>query len=289
MVDLLDVQVDGAGIYWIEGRPQEAGRHVLVRHHAAGSSGDVLPTGFSARTRVHEYGGAAYAVAGKTICFSSFADQRLYRQDGEGSPQPLTPPGFRYADGRIDPSRKLWIGVREDHSAPGQEAINTIVMLGLDSPGPGTVLAGGADFYSTPRLSPDGRQLAWLCWNHPDMPWTSTQLWVADFDGTGLRNARQLAGGPGESVFQPEWSPQGVLHFASDRSGWWNIHRLDAHGAAVNVCPRPAEFGRPQWKLGMSTYAFLPGGEIVCTYIDGGMGKLALLDPPSGELKPFDL
>ncbi|HSV59069.1 MAG TPA: prolyl oligopeptidase family serine peptidase [Variovorax sp.] len=291
MVDLLDVQIDGGDVYWIEGRPQEAGRHVLVRHQADGSNADVLQASYSARTRVHEYGGAASIVAGGTSYFSNFSDQRLYRQgrSGNASPEPLTPAGLRYADGRIDSARNLWIGVREDHLDSGREAINTIVALRLDSQGPGAVLAQGHDFYASPRLSPDGRRLAWLAWNHPDMPWVGTQLWVGDFTGAGVENASQVAGGPGESVFQPEWAPDGVLHFVSDRSGWWNIHRLDASGTAVNLCPRQAEFGRPQWKLGMSTYAFLSAKEVVCTYVEGGFGALALLDLDSGALKAFDL
>ena len=289
MVDLLDVQIDGGDVYWIEGRPQEAGRHVLVCHQDDGSNVDVPPASYSARTRVHEYGGAASVVADGTSYFSNFSDQRLYRQGRHGSPDPLTPAGLRYADGRIDSARHLWIGVREDHLDPGREAINTIVALKLDSQGPGAVLVQGHDFYASPRLSPDGRRLAWLAWNHPDMPWVGTQLWVGDFTGAGVQNASQVAGGPGESVFQPEWAPDGVLHFVSDRSGWWNIHRLDASGAAVNLCPRQAEFGRPQWKFGMSTYAFLSAKELVCTYIEGGLGKLALLDLDSGALTAFDL
>lgn len=292
MVDLLDVQIDGGRVYWIEARPQEAGRHVLVRHQDDGSNVDVLPPLFSARTRVHEYGGAAAAVAGATICFCSFQDQRLYlyRPGGSnGSPQPLTPPGLRYADGRIDTSRNLWLGVREDHLDQGREAVNTIVALALDSPGPGTVLVQDDDFYASPRLSPDGRRLAWLAWRHPHMPWVGTQLWVGDFTGAAVENTKQVAGGLDESVFQPEWAPDGTLYFISDRSGWWNIHRLDANGAVVNVCPRPAEFGRPQWKLGMSTYAFVSAKEAVCSYIEGGSGKLALLDLESAALKPFDL
>ncbi|SFL96305.1 prolyl oligopeptidase family serine peptidase [Variovorax sp. OV329] len=289
MVDLLDVQLDGGRLYWIEARPQEAGRHVLVCRQDDGRIADVLPADMNARTRVHEYGGGAVAVAGDTVCFSHFQDQRLYCQVADGKPDPLTPPGFRFADGRIDLARRLWIGVREDHMASDREAVNTIALLSLDAPGPGTVLVQGDDFYASPRLSPDGRHLAWLSWRHPHMPWVQTQLWVGDFDGNAVHDARQVAGGAGESVFQPEWSPDGVLHFVSDRSGWWNLHRLDANGAAVNVCPRPAEFGRAQWKLGMSTYAFLSAQEAVCAYIENGLGKLALLDLHSGVLKPYDL
>lgn len=298
MIDLVDVLLDGTDVYWVEGRPQEAGRRVLVRHSADGTAMDVTPEPFSARTRVHEYGGAGVVVSGGVSYFSNFKDQRLYRLEGnDGSPVPLTPApapgqpdaGLRYADGQINASRHLWIGVREDHRIPGKEAVNTIVVLDLHSGGAGTVLVEGNDFYASPRLSPDGRRLAWLSWNHPHMPWVGTELWVADFTGVGVENPIRIAGGPTESVFQPEWAPDGVLHFVSDRSGWWNIHRSEAHGVSVNVCPRAAEFGRAQWNFGMSTYAFLSASEAICTYIEGGVGKLALLELASGKLTEVNL
>jgi len=292
MVELLDVQFDEGGApYWIEGRPQEGGRHVLVRQPAAGDPVDVLPPGFSARTRVHEYGGGAATFGAGAICFAHFEDQRLYRQAGSGPPQALTPPGLRYADGRIDTARRLWLGVREDHREADTQPRNTIVAVALDAPGPqpGTVLVEGDDFYAAPRLSPDGRRLAWLAWRHPLMPWVGTQLWVGDFDGGAVHHARRVAGGEQESVFQPEWAPDGTLYFVSDRTGWWNLYRLDDSGAAINVCPRAAEFGRAQWRLGMSTYAFLSARQAVCAYTEGGTGTLALLDLESGALAPLAL
>jgi len=296
-INLADVLLDGNDVYWVEGRPQEAGRHVLVRHNEDEAKADVTPQLFSARTRVHEYGGAAALVADGIGYFSNFQDQRLYRIEGDGPPVPLTPPAapgqpdaaIRYADGRIDKGRQLWIGVREDHRQADKEAINSIVALDVTSEGAGTVLVDGNDFYASPRLSPDGRCLAWLAWDHPQMPWVGTELWVAEFDGTAVENPTRVAGGPGESVFQPEWSPDGVLYFVSDRSGWWNIHRRDASGDTVNVCPKAAEFGRPQWNLGMSTYAFLSSTEAVCTYIESGLGKLALLDLETARLTEIDL
>lgn len=289
--------LDGSDVYWIEGRPQEAGRRVLVRHGDDGTTADVTPPPFSARTTVHEYGGAAVVVAGGTSYFSDFRDQRLYCLQRDDRPVPLTPApapghaggGLRYADGQVDAPRRLWIGVREDHRAPTRAAINTIVSLDLRSGGPGTVLVEGCDFHASPRLSPDGRRLAWLAWNHPHMPWIGTELWVGDFTGATVENRTRVAGGTNESVFQPEWAPDGSLYFVSDRSGWWNIHRSDARGAVVNICPKAAEFGRPQWTFGMSTYAFLSAKEAVCTYIEGGLGKLALLDLASGRLTDVDL
>ncbi|WP_213954781.1 prolyl oligopeptidase family serine peptidase [Variovorax sp. dw_954] len=296
-ITLADVLLDGGEVCWVEARPQEAGRHVLVRRAQDGSNVDVTPLAHSVRTRVHEYGGAAALVVDGTACFSDFADQRLYRLDKGGRPVPLTPgaelgaprAALRYACGLVDTQRRLWIGVREDHREAAGEAINTIVALDLDSESAGAVLVQGHDFFAAPRLSPDGRRLAWLAWDHPRMPWEGTELWVAEFDGATLRNPTLIAGGPGESVFQPEWSPDGVLYFVSDRPGWWNLHRAEAGGHVVNVCPMAAEFGRPQWALGMSTYALLSASEAVCSYIEGGVGKLALLDLLSGALTRFDL
>ena len=290
MVDLHDVQFDSDNICWTESRPQEAGRHVLVRSAPdERTATDVLAAPWSARTRVHEYGGAASTVDGDTVCFTHFEDQRLYRMRGDETPQPLTPEGLRHADGRIDRARQLWIGVREDHRDPSREPVNTLVAVALDAAAPGIVLAQGHDFYAAPRLSPDGRQLAWLAWDHPRMPWVGTELWVGDFDGAAVHGARRVAGGAQESVFQPEWSPDGVLHFVSDRSGWWNLYRLESGDAATPLCPRSAEFGRPQWKLGMSTYAFVSPAQAVCSFIEDGRGRLALLDLASGALQPFDL
>jgi dipeptidyl aminopeptidase/acylaminoacyl peptidase len=297
-ISLQDVMFDGPDIYWIEGRPQEAGRCVLVRRTPDGQTVDVTPAPLSARTRVHEYGGAAVLVSGGIAYVSDFRDQRLYEIAAGAAPRPLTPApenpqapdrSLRYADGRLDPGRNRWIGVRQDHLRSLQEPENTIVAVDLDVGGPGLVLERGSDFYSNPRLSPDGRQLAWLTWHHPNMPWVGTELWVASFapDGT-LTGKTRIAGGNTESIFQPEWSPDGRLYFVSDRSGWWNLYRAEGGGTAKAVCPRQAEFGQPQWSFGASTYAFLSEREIVCTYTEG-LGHLARLDVESGVLTRFPL
>jgi len=278
------IAVDGDDIYWIEARPMEAGRNVIVRRRPDGAIEDVTPAPFNARTRVHEYGGAAYAVADGTVYFSNFSDQRLYRQRAGAAPEVITPEApLRYADAVVDGARNRLICVREDHSGAGQ-AVNTIVALdaGGDADG-GTVLISGSDFYSTPRLSPDGRRLSWLTWNHPNMPWDGTELWVADVlpDGT-LANAARVAGGQEESIFQPAWSPDGTLTFASDRTGWWNLYQA-RDGQLVPLHPMDAEFGRPQWAFGAATYTFLSAHEIISAYTQNGLWHLARINTATGD------
>jgi dipeptidyl aminopeptidase/acylaminoacyl peptidase len=289
-VGLPDVLLDGDDIYWIESRPQEGGRNVVVRATPEGPR-DVTPAGFNARTRVHEYGGGAVTIADGVVYFSNFKDQRLYRQAAGAAPEPMTPEvtpaaGLRYADGRVDGARRRWIGVREDHTAGG-EAVNAVVAIDLASGGPGRVLTQGYDFYASPRPSADGR-LAWLCWRHPHMPWVETELWVATLGADGLRDPVKVAGGAGESIFQPEWTPDGALVFVSDRSGWWNLHCWRG-GAIEALAPRAGEFGLPQWTLGLSTYAVLSADKLVCAWSEGGLGRLATLDLRSRALTPLDL
>jgi dipeptidyl aminopeptidase/acylaminoacyl peptidase len=280
--------LDGDDIYWLEVRPQEQGRFVIVRRTPDGASADVNPAPFSARTRVHEYGGGSYAVADGVVIFSNFVDQRLYRQRIGGLPEALTAEAaWRYADAVVDRQRNRLICIREDHSDPSDQAVNTVADVSLET-GRSTVLVTGNDFYSSPRLSPDGTRLAWLTWNHPNMPWDGCELWVAGIDGEGAVSAPQrVAGGPAESLFQPEWSPDGVLHFVSDHSGWWNLYRWRA-GQVEALCPMEAEFGGPQWEFGMSTYAFVDGG-IVCIVERDGQSHLALLDTATLKLEPIEL
>src|SRR5262249_12909114 len=252
------VAVDGDDLYWIEGRPLEAGRQVIARRGADGRIVDVTPAPFNARTRVHEYGGGAFAVADGEVYFSNFADQQLYRQSIEGETHPITSEGeLRYADAVIDRRSDRLICIRECNKGRGNELVNEMISGRLDGRGDSLVLASKHDFYSSPRLSPDGSQLAYLSWNHPNMPWDGTELWVADIgDDGGLDSERTLvAGSADESIFQPEWSPDGILHFVSDRTGWWNLYRW-RNGKVEALCPMEAEFGMPQWVFGMSTYGF---------------------------------
>jgi dipeptidyl aminopeptidase/acylaminoacyl peptidase len=291
-ITLGQIALDGEDVYWSELRPTEGGRVVVVRRSPDGRTTDVTAAPFNARTRVHEYGGGAYAVADGTVYFSNFADQRLYRQDPGATPRPLTPAtDLRYADGVIDRARGRIICVREDHTDPSREAVNTLVSVALNATtgdDRGHVLVSGNDFYSSPRLSPDAARLAWLTWNHPNMPWDGTELWVAEVaaDGSLVRSER-VAGGVDESIFQPEWSPDGVLHFVSDRTGWWNLYRL-RDGRVEPLYEMEAEFGQPQWVFGASTYGFAVDGRIICAYTQRGTWQVAGLDVATHRLQPID-
>jgi dipeptidyl aminopeptidase/acylaminoacyl peptidase len=289
-IRLGQIVLDGEDIYWSESRPAEGGRNVIVRRTPNGQTVDVTPPPFDARSRVHEYGGGAFLVSGGTVYFSHLADQRLYRIRPGATPEPLTPPAnLRYADLVLDAQRGRLVCVREDHTASDREATNTLVSINLESGGAGHVLASGNDFYSSPRLSPDGARLAWLTWNHPNMPWDGCELWVADLrPGGALARAECVAGGPAESIFQPEWSPDGALYFVSDRSGWWNLYRWRG-GTVEPMHEMAAEFGQPQWTFGMSTYGLAGAERIICTYRQGGLTNLAALDTATGRLEPIAL
>ncbi|HEX9990155.1 MAG TPA: S9 family peptidase [Chloroflexia bacterium] len=286
-VSLGQIELDGEDVYWSESRPSEGGRNVIVRRSPDGQISDITPP-FNVRTRVHEYGGGAFFVSNGTVYFSNYADQRLYRQEPGGEPEAITPEAdMRYADGVLDHSRRRIICVREDHTGAG-EAVNTLVAVNLKGGDTGVVLLSGNDFYSTPRISPDGTRLAWLTWNHPNMPWDGTELWVGEFaDDGSIRDRKLVAGGQEESIFQPEWSPDGTLYFIAEYTGWWNIYRL-RDGQVENVCEMEAEFGVPQWQFGAATYGFESAQTIICRYVEGGATKLGWLDTRKGLLVPIE-
>ena len=283
------VVLDGKDVYWVETRPAENGRTVIVRWSPDGTVVDRTPAMFSARTRVHEYGGGAFTVENGTVYFSNFVDQRLYRQDRGDMPQPITPEAdLRYADGVIDRRRRRIICVCEDHTNEGHEATNSIVGIGLDGAGSRQTLLSGNDFYASPRISPDGLQLVWLTWNHPNMPWDSSELWAADIGAAGaIVNEHRIAGGANESICQPKWAPDGTLYFTSDRTGWWNLYRRKG-GRVEALCEMEAEFGVPQWSFGISTYGFESAGGIICTYTKDGRSYLASLDTSTRQIRTID-
>jgi dipeptidyl aminopeptidase/acylaminoacyl peptidase len=283
-VGLGQIALDGADIYWSVLRPSEGGRTAIERYDASGTASDVLPAPYSARSRVHEYGGGAFAVHRGTVWFCHDADQRIYRLAPGGAPAAVTAVGRRrFADLTVDAGRGRLLAVCEDHAARGKEPANRLVSIAAD----GTVetLAAGADFYAAPRLSPDGRQLAWLSWSHPNMPWDGCCLTLAALDDAGrVATATVVAGGPAEALFQPEWSADGTLFFVSDRSGWWNLYRL-AGGTAEPVCPLPLELGQPQWLFNMRTYGFVSLTRILAVGQVDGIAKLMEIDVAAGAVE----
>jgi dipeptidyl aminopeptidase/acylaminoacyl peptidase len=285
-IGLGQIALDGEDTYWSEMRPTEGGRYVVVRRTPDARMCDVTPPPFNVRTRVHEYGGGAFVVADGTLYFSHLADQRLYRQDPGADPRAITPEaGLRYADGVIDRRRGRMICVREDHTAAGREPVSSLVSVDLVGGDGGHVLVAGNDFYASPRLSPDGARLAWLTWNHPNMPWDGTELWVGELQADGsLGRAQRVAGGTDESIFQPEWSPDSMLYCVSDRTGWWNLYRWQ-DGRLEPLCAWEADFGVPQWVFGRSTYAFESAQRLICSYTEQGIWRLASVDTTARTLK----
>jgi dipeptidyl aminopeptidase/acylaminoacyl peptidase len=284
-----DVALDGDTLYWVEGRPQEQGRYVIVRRTKDGKIDDVLPAPFSARTLVHEYGGGALLASAGEVFFTNYADQRIWRMKPGQPPQPLTAEGkLRFADFVHDAPRNRLIAVCEDHTTTDDEPPNCIVAISL-ADGKVTTLVEGADFYSNPSVSTDGRRLAWLSWNHPNMPWDGTELFVAAIENSGsLGAARKVAGGESESIFQPSWSPDGKLYFVSDRTDWWNLY-AERDGQVVPILPMDAEFAAPQWVFGITTYGFQPNGNVVARYARGGKWHVTIIDPRTGKQTPLDL
>jgi dipeptidyl aminopeptidase/acylaminoacyl peptidase len=291
-VGLSQPHFSGDDICWLESRPSEGGRNVIVRRTHDGSTQEINPPPFNARTRVHEYGGASYVVSGEDVYFSNFGDQRLYIVRPGSEPQALTHNEMmRYADAVIDSRRNRIICVREDHTRPEPEhVVNTVAAIDLTT-GDETVLVEGNDFYAYPRVSPDGEHLCWIAWNHPQMPWDGTELHVARLGDDGkLVGDTLVAGGLEESIFQPEWSPDAHLCFASDRSGFWNLYRtrepLAPRGVVPDVeplWPMEAEFGQPMWQFGFSTYDFDAAARIVCAFNQAGSWHIATLDLDSRQ------
>jgi dipeptidyl aminopeptidase/acylaminoacyl peptidase len=310
-VGLSELWISGDDVYWREGRPLEQGRGVVVRAsmsafdtqqdigagEASPGCEDLTPPGYNVRTRVYEYGGGSYFVHGRTVFFSHFADQRLHRQDPGQAPRPITPApeqpaGLRYADGRAMPDGRVLVCVRERHD-DGREPFNEIVAIPSDGADAPRIVVVGRDFYAAPRISPDGTRLAWLCWDHPCMPWDGTELWVGRLSADGtVTDMERIAGGATESILQPEWGADGTLYFVADRTGWWNLYAARGRAGAWAIealAPMEAEFAAPPWGLGLSRYTLLGDGRIACIYSRAGMDRLGILTPGERHVMPLDV
>lgn len=276
-----DIILDETGLYWNEMRPEEQGRSVIVQWKN-GKYQTVLKAPYNARSRVHEYGGASFTVHNGTIYFSNFSDQKLYRLDLQGNVHPITTEkNKRYANPVYDPKRNVIYAIEEEHRSE-HDVINRLVKIGTKI----EVIAEGEDFYSMPVLHPNKTHLAFLSWNHPNMPWDGTNLCVGKLNEHGtLSEIKTIAGGKSESIFQPMWSKEGILYYVSDRSGWWNIYQED--GECLYLME--GEFGQPLWIFGMENYGFLEGGRIATIYTVKGTDFLGIIDPKTKSLETIDL
>jgi len=295
-VGLGALQADEGALYWLESRPNENGRSVLVRRGSDGRIEDLTPAPLNVASRVHEYGGGAYLVEGGRVVFSDKATGAVWLIDGDAPARQIAAvEGCRYADFAFDPVRGRVLAVREDHriqpGKPAAEARAAIVSLDITGGMPlqenaGQVLVDGHDFLASPRLSPDGKTLVWLSWDHPDMPWDGTRLWLAPIDQTQSSTVRLVAGAIPEAIVQPTWSPDGELHFASDRTGWWNLYVV-RDGGIHPVAPVEAELGGPHWVFGQRYFSFLPDGRIVAALVERGIRRAVLI--AGRTITPLDL
>ncbi|HTB90473.1 MAG TPA: prolyl oligopeptidase family serine peptidase [Steroidobacteraceae bacterium] len=289
-----DLRSANGRLYWVENVPARGGEVALFSYDGRVTA-QVTPNGANVRTRVHEYGGAPFIAVGDTIYYSQLSDQRLYELKSGGAQVPVTPPNYRYADCIAVPGAAkiaaALVCVREDHS-DSAHVRNSLVRLTLPVAGAGTgageVLFDGSDFVSYPRLSPDGRRLAFISWNHPNMPWDGTELKVAELTAAGLKQPVLVAGGAAESVLEPQWAGDGTLYFISDRSGFWNLY-ADRAGGAQPIWPRAAEFATPLWSFGQSNYVLLGDGRAVVCFRERGFARLAVVDLKNGAARELDL
>jgi dipeptidyl aminopeptidase/acylaminoacyl peptidase len=301
-------------VYWVEGRPSEKGRSVLMAWQPGGAPREVLARDADVRSRVHEYGGTPWCVAGERLAWSEARDQRLRVREADGTVRVLTPEGCRYADARALPGQgpgdgtgagpagsRFVVAVREDHRQVGSavagtplEPRNEVVLLDLEAAeDEGRVLASSHDFVAWPRPSPDGRWLAFVTWKHPSMPWDETQLVVGRLENGQLVEPRVVAGGPGESVLEPHWDEDGTLYALSDRTGWWNLYRCAGfagpHSRLEAVTALEAEIGGPLWQLGMQSYVLLGSGRALLRVSRDARDTLVTLDLRSGAQQPLEL
>lgn len=286
---LSELKLGNGNVYWLERSLEHDGSRDLVRMSQDGAIATLVSAPLNVRTRVHEYGGGSYCIWRDVVFFSNFEDQRLYRIEN-GDVHPITPKSSdgRYADAIVTQDGSQIIAVRERH-VEGGKAINELVAVPANGNELPRILSTGRDFYSSPRLSADGSQLAWLCWDHPHMPWDQSELWVAYItENLNLENESRVAGTEQESIYQPEWGAKGELYFISDRSGWWNIYRQE-DGETIAIAPMKADFGIPQWQLGTSRYTILSNDSVACIYTRDGVDQFGILDPGAEQIRKLDL
>lgn len=277
------IAIDPPFFYYIEGRPTEQGRSVLIRGSLSGQHQEILPTTFDVRTKVHEYGGKCILAHKQHLYFVNCHDQDIYLVTAQGEVKRLTQdPSLRYADFSITPDGSFLYAVAERHpKEPAQGKVeNMLIQLSLSTLQM-EIIASGYDFYAAPRVSPDGTTLAWFCWSHPNMPWDGTELWIGEISPSQtLLNPRKIAGGVEESVTSPQWSPDHVLHFVSDKTGFWNLYRyLDNTITPFYPNPCTIDFGAPHWIFGVERYGFLQDGSLVAIGTLQGEDSLYHLDP----------
>ena len=291
-VKLSQMNVDGNALYWIEVHPKEKGRYVIVKWEN-GEKKELLPAPFNARTRVHEYGGGSFVISNGEIFFSNFADQLIYRFTEALTPMPITKDtNKRYADGDIDRKRKVIFSVEEDQTDPN-EVLNNLARIDMSGVEEPVVIQKGYDFYANPRMNPSGSQIAWTCWNHPNMPWDDVELWLGELDQRGnITSSKKIAGGKEESICQVSWGPDGTLFYISDRTGYWNFYSHHSSAGEEALYPVEMEFGEPMWIFGSPRYTFIPdkdGYKIATIYTKHGSDFLGILDPKGKSLENIDL
>lgn len=286
-INAFDPRIDGSTLYWLENRPKEGGRVVIIRQESTGTPVEVSPPDTNIRTRVHEYGGAPYLVCDSVIYFVNFEDQRLYKMTADGSAHPITPDdGSRYADMQVDATSKRLVCVRECHQT-GSEPTNSVVSISIEAPYTQTVLADGHDFFAYPRVGPDGTKLAYIAWDHPNMPWDDVQLYCVDLAGDELvSQPKRLNPDIDESVVDLQWSPNGELFFIADRSGWWNLYRWNG-STITHLIDKSCEFAGPLWSLGQRNYGFLSDRTALVSYGEDNKAALAVLDLDTLSLTPI--
>jgi dipeptidyl aminopeptidase/acylaminoacyl peptidase len=286
-VGLSAPSIDGASVYWLESRPREGGRQVIVERHVDGIARDRFDAQYSARSKVHEYGGASYLVVEGTCWFTNAEDQRVYRVGPGESPRPITsepttPAAVRFADFELSPDRRVLYAIRETHGADG--VVNELVILDPSEETEPLAVASGHDFYAAPRCSPDGKRLAFIAWDLPDMQWDQSICYVAEIEDSGaLVSPTRVAGGEGVSVSQPRFAADGTLHYLADPSGFWLLYEE----SGTCLAPDGADFSRPDWVLGQATYVLARTGEIFAIRFEPGGQRLGRLE--GGHFAPFDL